>query len=144
MPTQWNDALLRLTLRGGNVYYLQHRAMTSVEPHYFVVLNLDPLGDELLIMLVASSKIDKVKWRNRNLPEVTLVEIEHSEYREFSVPSIIDCNRCFRFSKHELLQKLQQQVAIEKTSMPPDIIEKIRAGVIASPLVEFEVKDKLR
>lgn len=48
MTPQWTDVMLRLTLRGGSVYYLQHRDLFSAEPHYFVVLNANPLGDAFL------------------------------------------------------------------------------------------------
>ena len=144
MPPQWNDALLRLTLRGGAVYYLKHRSMTSPEPHYFVVLNLDPIGDEFLVMLVASSKVENVIHRNRNLPKETLVRIDPAEYSEFSKPSIIDCNRYLRIGKQELLQKLQQQFAHEKSQMPTVILDKLRTGIAASPLIESEIKDMIQ
>ncbi len=64
MSPQWNESLMRLTLRGGSVYYLQHHSLTSPEPHYFdyfVILNLDPQGDEFLVVLVALSKVEKVE-----------------------------------------------------------------------------------
>ena len=95
-------------------------------------------------MLVASSQIENVKRRNRNLPPATLVEIEPSEYNEFSKSSIIDCNRCFKVSKQELIQKLQQQVAQEKAPMSPKILEKLRVGIIESPLIEPEIKDLMQ
>jgi len=144
MPPQWNESLMRLTLRGGSVYYLQHHSLTSPEPHYFVILNLDPQGDKFLVVLVASSKVEKVKRINKNLPATTLVEIEPSEYNEFNKPSIINCNHYFRFSRQELLQKLQQNIAHEKSPVPTDLLKKLRAGIVASPLVEAEIKDMVQ
>ena len=52
---------LRLTLRPGAVYYFQHRALTSVEPHYFIVVNSDPLRDQVLLLAVATSKVESVR-----------------------------------------------------------------------------------
>lgn len=42
---------IRLSLRPGTVYYMADRALTSVQPHYFIVVNADPLGDEVLAKL---------------------------------------------------------------------------------------------
>jgi len=128
-------------LRSGSVYYLQHREMTSPEPHYFVVLNSNPSANEFLVLIVASSKVETVKRRRKNLPESTLVEIAPTDYSEFSQQSIIDCNQCFRFSRQELLNKLQQRVANEKKPIPEDIVDKLRQGILASPLIENEIKE---
>jgi len=144
MPPQWTEWLLYITLRGGSVYYFQERTLTSPQPHYFVVLNFNPRNDEFLILLTASSKVAEVKRRNRHLPADTMVDVTPSEYADFSLPSIIDCNHWFRVSKQELLQKLQRRDAQEKAPMPDTILSKLRAGVIASLLVEGEIKDMLR
>jgi len=144
MPPQWTDSLLRFTLRGGSVYFLQHRDLHSEKSHYFVVLNLDPGCDEFLVLAVASSKITSVKDRSRNLPPNTLVEITPAEYADFTLPSIVDCNHVFHKTRLELLQKLQGNLAWEKTPMPADILAKIRQGVLSSPLIEDAIKDLLR
>ena len=133
-----------LTLRCGSVYYLQHRSLSSADPHYFVVLNIDPHADDFLILLVASSNITGVKRRNKNLPTETIVEIFPAEYPQFSVPSIIDCNHLFRVTKQELLQKLQSGFAAEKTPIPQSILVKLRTGVLMSPLIEDVVKDMVQ
>src|SRR4051794_36998480 len=89
---------LRLTLRPGTVYYFIHRGLNSPEPYYFVVVNSKPMEDQMLVLAVASSKIAAVKQRRRTMPLGTLVEIGPAEYREFSMPSIVDCNRVFGVS----------------------------------------------
>ncbi len=114
MSPQWTDSLLRFTLRGGSVYYLQHRDLSSEKAHYFVVLNLDPSSDEFLVLAVASSKIIGVRNRSQNLPTSTLVEITPAEYSDFTLHSIVDCNYVFRKTRQELLQKLQGSLAWEK------------------------------
>ena len=113
MPPQWTAALLKLTLRGGSVYYLQHRDLSSAEPHYFVVLNMRPLGDDFLDLAVSSSNVTGVRNRNRNLPPETLVEILPTEYTAFTVQSIVDCNQWFRVTRQELLHKFQAGLASE-------------------------------
>ena len=146
MPPQWTDTLLRLTLRGGSVYHLQHRDLSSAEPHFFVVLNIDPHADDFLVLVVTTSKVDSVRRRSNNLPPNTLVEISPSEYSDphFTLQSIVDCNHWFRVTKNELLQKLQASLAWEKTPLPSNILKKLREGMLASPLIEDEIKDMLR
>ncbi|MBU1692712.1 MAG: hypothetical protein KJ726_01660 [Verrucomicrobia bacterium] len=144
MSPQWTDAMLRLTLRGGTVYYLQHRDLSSAEPHYFVVLNLDPLGDDVLVLAMASSKVTSVRNRSRNLPPETLVEISPTEYADFTLQSIVDCNHRFRVTRQELLQKLQAGLAWEKIPLSAEILAKLRRGMLASSLIEEDIKDLLR
>ncbi len=140
MAPRWVAALLNLTLRGGSVYYLQHRALTSPEPHFFVVLNADPHHDAFLVLTVASSKLDRVRARSANLPSETLVQVSPAEYADFQVDSIVDCNHYFRVTKAELLQKLQAGLAGEMAPVPDSILDRLRRAMLASPLVEAEVK----
>ena len=144
MSPRWTEALLRLTLRGGSVYYLQDRSLTSPEPHYFVVLNLDPNGDHFLVMVVVSSNISGVHERFRNLPASTRVEISPADYNTFTKQSIVDCNHFFRATKLELLQKLQTGFAKEYPQLHTDILAKLRAGILASPLIEDEIKQMVQ
>ena len=69
---------IRLSLRQGTVYYMAERGLSSVEPHYFVVLNRNPLGSKLLLLLVASSQVEKAQKRisRKNLPAESLVVID--------------------------------------------------------------------
>lgn len=143
MTPLWTDGMLRLTLRGGSVYHLQDRRLTSAEPHFFVVLNLDPHGDAFLVLAVASSKIDNVRNRSRNLPSETLVDISPDEYGDFTVQSIVDCNHAFRVTRQELLQKLQAGHASARLQMSTVILNELRQGMLASPLIEDEIKDLL-
>ena len=49
------DLTLRLTLREGSVYYFAERSLTSPEPHYFIVVNSDPLAQRVLVLSAYSS-----------------------------------------------------------------------------------------
>ena len=79
------------TIKPGSVYYFPEQALSSDEPHYFIVVNHNPLTDEILILVCSSSRIDKVKrrvWR-RSFPETTVVEIRKDAYPDFTKDSII-------------------------------------------------------
>jgi len=85
------DQTLRLTLREGSVYYFAERHITSPEPHYFIVVNSDPLAQQVLLLSVVTSKVDDVKLRRKACPE-TLVEISPDIFDLLKKPSIVDCN----------------------------------------------------
>ena len=144
MTPQWTEAMLRLTLRAGSGYYLQHRVLSSAEPHYFVVLNQQPHDDNFLVFAVASSRVEGVRRRSQNMPAETLVDISPAEYPEFKVPSIVDCNHWFLVTRQELLQKLQANLASEKRPLPDALLARLRKGMLASELIEDEIKDRLR
>lgn len=133
---------IKVTLRTGSVYYFVDRGLNSPEPHYFIVINRDPIHQEILVLNVISSKIEKVRQRRAALPG-TLVEIQPAEYDELSCPSIIDCNNVFRRSLAELVEMSMHHVVEPKMQVSDDIIAALRAAVLASPMVEQDIKDLL-
>ena len=134
-----SHSLLKLTLRAGSVYYFQERKLTSPEPHYFIVVNQEPFSRQLLVLTVVSSKVDNVKRLRQGLPG-TLVEIGPKDYDELKVPSVVDCNVVFNKALGELAENIQRKEVVYKKDLPPDILNAIRLGIKASPLVEDEIK----
>lgn len=134
-------AILRQTLRAGTVYYAQLRALTSPEPHYLIVVNRNPLGQGILLFVVASSKVENVRRRRAAQPPETLVEINPTDYTEFTKPSIVDCNAVFRMSLQELVDRWSRNELAPKNDLPQSLLARIREGVKLSPLVEEEAKD---
>lgn len=133
---------LRLGLRAGSVYYFQSRELTSAEPHFFVVVNRDPLGSKILLLGIATSKVDKVKLRNRARPD-TYVEISPVEYPDFTVPSAIDCNVVLEKPLAELVGLVQRKEVRYQLDLPAAVFEKVKAAILASPVVEDEFKQML-
>ena len=91
MAGEATDLKLRLSLREGTVYYFAHHTLSSPEPHYFIVVNSDPLTQKVLLLAVVTSQIDKVKLRHRACPE-TLVEMGPQDFSVLTKPSIVNCN----------------------------------------------------
>lgn len=133
---------LRLGLRAGSVYYFQSRELTSAEPHFFVVVNRDPLGSKILLLGIATSKVDKVKLRNRARPD-TYVEISPAEYPDFTVPSAIDCNVVLEKPLAELVGLVKRKEVRYQLDLPSAVFEKVKAAILASPVVEDEFKQML-
>lgn len=133
---------LRLGLRAGSVFYFQTRELSSPEPHFFVVMNRDPLGTRLLLLTIVTSKLDKVRLRNRERPE-TMVEISPAEYDEFRVVSAIDGNVVLEKPLSDLADLVRRRQVRYHKDMPKVLFEKIRAAVLASPVLAEELKELL-
>jgi hypothetical protein len=142
-----DDALpfdLRLTLRAGTVYYFVHRALYSEEPHYFVVVNAEPTSDTVVLLAVASSQIERIRARRANLPEETLVAVEPAQYGAFTKPTLIDCNQVFELPREELIAKFKEKELRHHPDLPGGIMDKVRAGILASPRVDDIHKELVR
>jgi len=135
---------LRLSLRRGTVYYFQHRGLLSEASHFFVVMNTDPQRDTVLLLAVASSQVDKIRERRRNLPSETLVEVFPSEYEGFTKPTLIDCNQVFELDRAELVSRYQAKSIRSHPDLPLDILNRVRDGILASPRVDEAYKELIR
>jgi hypothetical protein len=133
---------LRLGLRAGSVFYFQSRELSSAEPHFFIVINREPVTTRLLLLTIVTSKVDKVRIRNRERPE-TVVEISPAEYNEFKVASAVDGNVVFEKPLSELVGLVNRKEVRYHKDLPPQIFAKIKAAVLASPLVADEFKQLL-
>lgn len=142
MPEEPVPPLIRLTLRTGTVFYCKDRRLTSPEPHYFVVINANPLGDRLLLLSVATSKVEKLKRFRSGLPG-TVVEILPEEYADFTVATAIDGNTVWEQSLDEFIRMTNRREVRHHKDLAPALVDRIRRAVQASPLVDQATKDLL-
>lgn len=141
------DIQIKATIKAGSVFYFVEEALSSDDPHYFIVLNHHPLTDEILVLVCSSSQINKVKERvrRRQFPESTVVEIFKREYPDFTKDSVIDCNEVFPRTLGQLIEKLTQGELKLKTIMGRDLVDKLRQAVLDSPKVkDDQIKNQLR
>jgi len=133
---------IRLSLRQGTVYYMAERGLSSVEPHYFVVLNHDPLGSKILLLLVESSQVEKARKRifRKSLPPESFVVVDEARYDDFSKESCIDCNKLFNKSLEELCEQWRKKEVLPHKDLPRELVEMLIKGVMASPLISGEDK----
>jgi len=113
------EIAIRATIKPGSVYYFTEGSFSSSEPHYFIVLNSDPLNDQVILLVCASSKIDKVMKRRKTCPEETLIKVNSVQYPDFPVDSIIDCNSILQVTITKLVEKLSKRELRLKTEMDP-------------------------
>lgn len=142
MPDEKLPLELRLGLRAGSVFYFQSRELTSELPHFFIVVNHDPIGKQLLLLTIVTSNVADVRTRNHDRLE-TVVEISPDEYSEFTLPSAIDCNVVLEKPLAELVGMIQRQEVRYHRDLPSEIFAKIKAAVLASRLVSDELKEML-
>ena len=100
------DARIKATIKPGSVYYFTEDSFGKTSPHFFIVINNDPLNDEALFLVCATSQIEKCKKRRKNKQE-TLVEIKCSEYQDFTCDTIVDCNNIFIKSIDVIIEKMK-------------------------------------
>lgn len=134
------------TIKTGSVYYFEEEELTSNEPHFFVVLNRNPRTEEFLILVCASSQIERRKQIIQRLgfPQETLVFVLPSEYPIFSKDTVIDCNRVFEKTSQTLIEKLEQNKLKVCTEIMPDtILQKLTEGILASTQISKKVKRML-
>ena len=130
---------LRLGLRAGSVFYFQARELSSGEPHFFVVVNREPITTKLLLLTIVTSKVDKVRLRNRERLN-TVVEISPREFSEFKVLSAVDCNVVLEKPLAELAGLVKRKEVRYHKDLPPELFSKIKSAIQASPLVADEIK----
>lgn len=135
---------IKSTIRVGSVYYFSEESLKSPEPHYFIVLNINPHDDTIIFLVCASSQINKVVNRRKTCPKSTLVKITPTQYPDFKVMSIVDCNNVFERTVDQLIEKLASNKLRLKTDMDVDLIHQLRRGVIDSPLIEKRIKCHLK
>lgn len=133
---------LRLGLRAGSVYYFQSRELTSELPHFFIVVNRDPIGEQLLLLTIVTSNVADVRTRNHDRLH-TVVEISPQEYNELTMLSAVDCNVLLEKPLAELVGLVERQEIRYHRDLPSELFDKIKTAILASRLVPDELKELL-
>lgn len=131
---------IKSAIKPGSVYYFPEASFSSPEPHYFIVLNHNPLTDSFLVLVCSSSQIEKVKRRRRPCPANTLVDLSPAYYPAFSKPSIIDCNEVHEYTIDDLVNMIGKYDLKTKSEMSAELVTTLRRAVCGSPLVTGRIK----
>ena len=139
------DFTLQLSLREGCIYYFDDRRLTSEEPHFFIVVNSDPLAQEVLLLSVVTSKVEKVKLFRRQVPQ-TLVELGPAELPEvFTKDSIVDCNSLFPVPLAEFNARyVRKEIKVFGKDLPRSICDALCRAIHASTVVAEPLKELIR
>lgn len=131
---------LRLSLREGSVFYFQERKLSSAEPHFHIIVN-DPLSQQVLLLTVVSSKIEKVKFRRRDCLN-TVVELSPRDLpRILTEPSIVDCNDLTRITLDDFSERwTRKEIQAFEEDLPIPLRQALRSAIHASEIVADELK----
>jgi hypothetical protein len=141
---RFSSKIIKASITPGSVYYFREETFSSNEPHYFIVVNLNPQTDEVVVLACASHQIEKTKDRRRNCPEETLIIITPKQYCDFSKPSIIDCNRIIPLRITQIMMKYESNALDVKTEMDIELVNIIRQGILSSSLIQPRIHEMLK
>jgi hypothetical protein len=134
------DLRLRLTLREGSVYYFVERSLTSPEPHYFIVVNFEPLIQQVVLLSVVTSKVAEVK-RRRSASLETIVEISPDAFDVLKKASVVDCNYLKTIPLAEFNDRfVRGEIRCFDKDLPPVLRKTLRRAIHASDIVADELK----
>jgi len=135
---------LKATIRPGSVFYFKEDSWNAEYSHNFVVLNYNPTTDDALILVGATTLDIKIFYRIKNLPRETIVDVTKDSCPFVDKPSYFNCNNVIQKKIEHLVEKLNNgELMIRHDYLDNAILEKIRTGVKASPLVEKWIKNLL-
>jgi hypothetical protein len=131
---------LRLSLREGSVFYFQERTLSSAEAHFHIVVN-NPLVQQVLLLTVVTSKIEKVRYWRRDCLE-TLVELAPADLPKILTrPSIVDCNRLIRIPLDEFCERwTRKEINSFDKDLPLFLRRALRKAIHSSRIVPDEIK----
>jgi hypothetical protein len=133
---------LRVSLREGSIFYFEERKLTSAQSHFHIVANADPLAQQVLILTVVTSKVDKVKYFRRDRPD-TLVELSPRDLPKIlTKPSIVDCKSGDTCVARRILcdRWRRKEIAAFAQDVPVALRRAIRRAIHASDILTDEVK----
>ncbi|MGD0856781.1 MAG: hypothetical protein ABSA18_13390 [Dehalococcoidia bacterium] len=143
MPDSPHESHIRSSIVAGSVYYYHENTISSPLWHYFIVINIDPVNDRVLLLVSSTTKINKIKQlrlKQQNCHPKTLVEISPDQYSGFTEHSLIDCNQVFPRTISELANMLAKRKLQQKPIMHLQLVKQLREGVKTSRLVAEEDK----
>ena len=109
------EVQVKSTIKPGTVYYFTEESFKSEEPHYFIVINHDPVNDEVVLMVCASSKVEKVIRRRKKIQE-TIIIIEESGQ------NIQQMRPLLHFSLSRIGRKARQLPVLYLRALPPSMM----------------------
>lgn len=136
--------LRKLVLRCGSVFYGHIAGITSSEPHYIILLNDKPITDDSFVLVVASSRVERVGFLRRQFGANTIAEIELGTEDFLPKPTYINCNDVKLLEVKYIKEKYDcRQLKCLDSSMSEGNLKQIISCVRNSRVVSEEKKNLL-
>lgn len=138
------EPALRALLCQGNVFYFSPPEFGTSQPHNFVLLNKRPSEHAPLYFVCATSQVDKIRAAYAAEPTATLVPVTTEEYRDFTRPTLFNCNRILTKSFDDFVRLVSREGRIKpRDRIGPSILKRLIDGVAASNYVPENIKQAL-
>lgn len=137
---------VKSTIREGSVFYFAGDGFKEKIPHYYVVLNSNPLTDEVLLLVFASSFGEGLylKINNSPYPAETFIDVTPEQCSLLKRVSIFDCNRVFEKNIEMVVEKLSNNKLKICGCIEIEVLKRLRNGVLLSPAVTENVKNIIK
>lgn len=114
--------------------------------HFFVIINLKIIYNKSLFLLSATSQITKRRAfiTHNNLPPETLVVVEPDECTFLKQQTAFNCNTVLERSIEVIKEKIDNKKIHKYAEVHDELLEKLRSGVIRSPMISNSIKKQLR
>lgn len=136
---------LTATIKPGSIYLFQQTKFSSDKLHFHVILNNRPIECSELILVNATSQVEKRLnfVKSRPIPLETLVIVDPSECSVLKQKTAFDCNSPSIYTPQELIERCDSGEFRVMGKISDNLLNKLRNGVISSPLVKQSIKDIL-
>lgn len=144
------DISIPICIEQGSIYHYHldienHDGTKYSGDRFFIVLNLNPKTDEILILTTITKQIDKKREFIKRTGEdpSTLVLISPSDFPNLSQDSVVNCNNIYQITLTELIDKVKNGGKIFSYKLPKTIVSALVSGVLVSKQIPEEVKQRL-
>lgn len=109
-------------------------------PHFYVLLNTPINGSLILVMVHASSQLNRIQSIESSEPDGTLVYVGIGEYTEFIKSTVFDCNVITPMTKEKFIEKYGKDQIEIKSDISALIVCTLQKGVLKSRKIELRYK----
>jgi hypothetical protein len=112
---------------------------------FFVVLNRNPKGDVLLLMLTPTTKIQKrlAFVQASHIDIRTVVHVSPKECSIFTQETAFDCNDVYEVRMQDLIRRVKENGSSHYQPLPDAILKRLITAVHLSPRVSDEIKGRM-
>jgi len=137
---------IKSTIKPGSIFLFADDDYLNSTPHYYVVLNHNPLKDTVLLLVCAVTLDGNVFCNidNSPYPRETYVDVTPNQCSILRHVSLFDCNRVKERELAKLVDKLREKKLKHIGIIEHDVLKSLRTASIISPAIEENIKKLLR
>lgn len=130
------EVVVNHVLKQGAVLLFNHPHFPQ-KPHYFFLLNTNPIDDIVLLFVVATSQTETIDRmiRNRIIQENTIVRIQPGLCKFLPKHTYINCNNIHELTSEHMFDLLKKQRILQYEQVSTNILSNIFEAVMKSNTV---------